>query len=938
MKNASSFVIHGIFCCKRNTKSLDKNLIAIFGGSGLLIYDYIPENGILKMKAGFKCKNEQILDCLIDNDQILIGFAHNRVNCYNFLTNKLIYSTVQEIRCLLYCMSIKKINNSFMMASGTIFNSMIIWDSKYPKTITNVSGHSGVIFHISFHSTLPLIATGSDDRTLCLWKYSFSSSEISTISIFRIFSSYGHDARLWDCQFGENCIISSSEDAACKIWDFEGKELTTIGGHVGKHIWKTDIKGNLIITGGNDSSIKLWDIKILLGLEGQSSTIPSLERLSELQLKEECVRGLIFSKNCNDLYMSLYSGYIWKFTLNLNKWQEVVVPGMIKTSGLYNFLVLTEDEKYLMTGDANGNIFLIDLMSNFKLTKIVVDNTRIMKIYKIDKILFVCTANSYIYEYDINCLSLLRKYSLPSSGFATYIVIYNEYKVIGDSKGNIHIFDVDMNIKTLKNVHKYTVSYLKVHNNELYSAGNNGKINHYLFQGDPLQVKIDFEVKTGPIVSVNKIIINDNRFLVSGFYESEFYLYDISNSTILFHIKAGGWKHPFAIMEEKSEKTVTFSLSYAGLKNQELFYYIQDIDINSICITLEPSFHGLQVNCVKIIEISNNTNIIITGSEDTMIRVHEHNKTNNTVTSVDAVQRHTSSITSISVNKLPEYKPICLTSGGKRQMNIFELNESHPYLRLLAYYPPSFAEELDQRILSSLLITIDSRNHLVLCGDSEGILQIYIFDNKNNIINPIGISKLGKPILSLENIKFNILIGTSEGRLCTIDLEKEINSYLEKKEEVKPYYTKQSLFSEIINVKGEMIHPMGINAMKITNINGFYILVSVGDDQGVSLTVFNSNGCSQIYREKLENISSSALRSVDINGSMIIVGGYDQKCLIFKFSDLENIVRLVSNGLGDSSLINKVCDYNSPISMIEDISFLNEYIYIVGSGMEILKD
>ena len=58
---------------------------------------------------------------------------------------------------------------------------------------------------------------------------------------------FGHTARVWDCQFVDQYLISISEDATCRVWkntlvskgegDEEGDCLACWEGHIGKNVW-----------------------------------------------------------------------------------------------------------------------------------------------------------------------------------------------------------------------------------------------------------------------------------------------------------------------------------------------------------------------------------------------------------------------------------------------------------------------------------------------------------------------------------------------------------------------------------------------------------------------------------------------------------------------------------------------------------------------------
>lgn len=55
---------------------------------------------------------------------------------------------------------------------------------------------------------------------------------------------YGHTARVWDARLLPTVIVSVGEDATCKLWDYSGRCLNTVGGHSGRSIWSMAVSAD----------------------------------------------------------------------------------------------------------------------------------------------------------------------------------------------------------------------------------------------------------------------------------------------------------------------------------------------------------------------------------------------------------------------------------------------------------------------------------------------------------------------------------------------------------------------------------------------------------------------------------------------------------------------------------------------------------------------
>lgn len=169
----------------------------------------------------------------IEDDQFLLISIHNTVAFWNSKTGGVSLTSSCKEQCILYSARLKTFRNEVLVATGTVFNHVLLWkpnvseDShEYKDVYKRFLGHEGVIFSIHFHPELAQLLSVSDDRSIRLWC-------IDTEVCLRIF--YGHTARVWDALFVDERLVSIGEDATCIIWNVNnGSILKKFKGHKGR--------------------------------------------------------------------------------------------------------------------------------------------------------------------------------------------------------------------------------------------------------------------------------------------------------------------------------------------------------------------------------------------------------------------------------------------------------------------------------------------------------------------------------------------------------------------------------------------------------------------------------------------------------------------------------------------------------------------------------
>lgn len=268
-----------------------------------------------------------------DASVAVLATAHNEViplqySCHT--AEIALGAVIAPSRPMLYSAHLSWISgDTVLVAGGTVFGHVVVWKCHLleggkwsTETLFNFEGHEGSIFGmdictitLSDGSTVQLVASCSDDRTIRIWDITtrenkahsqapqpnqvvntgFGGNDIergddvsdSNKEGTPIAAVMGHASRIWGVRFGPECgenalsVYSFGEDATTQRWRLHisrdapagepnpsSSSLTgkmshskTYSLHNGKHLWSramlAEDKAVLIATGGTDSQICL---------------------------------------------------------------------------------------------------------------------------------------------------------------------------------------------------------------------------------------------------------------------------------------------------------------------------------------------------------------------------------------------------------------------------------------------------------------------------------------------------------------------------------------------------------------------------------------------------------------------------------------------------------------------------------------------------------
>ncbi|KAI8973292.1 WD40-repeat-containing domain protein [Mycotypha africana] len=333
-----------------------------------------------------------------DPKQMMLVYAHNFAEVYEFSSTtrelELIYSVQCETRCILYSARIYgHTMEKMIIASGTVFNEVHLW-KPHVKNANNdaivfekLTGHEGVIFGLRFNEDGSQLASVSDDRTIRIWPLKEEKNK-------RPLVLFGHTARIWDCQFVNEYLVSISEDSTCRVWrntllqdkkdendEDDGSCIACWEGHAVKNVWSCAINptSKIVATGGQDSGIRLWSLTSVT-----NTTIDSDKDLIEFPLplgrEEDNIRNFAVIQS-RWIIAVTETGYILKCDLHASlalDWREVEFDASYRN---YAIMQNSECGRVVVIGNIVGELVFISPTDEFKPFKIAAHKQKLFEIF-----------------------------------------------------------------------------------------------------------------------------------------------------------------------------------------------------------------------------------------------------------------------------------------------------------------------------------------------------------------------------------------------------------------------------------------------------------------------------------------------------------------------------------------------------------------------------
>lgn len=172
--------------------------------------------------------------------------------------------------------------NGRILAAGTANDGKVrIWRLADGQCLAVLDRHTNIVWTLAFSADGALLASGSQDHTVCLWDTRHVEASAETIKLLHTLTAHtggmGHLAFTTDGRL----LASTGADSQICLWESAtGRLLATLHGQgAGFNYLAFNATGTLLTTGGKDCIVWLWDVAAALAPHGRPRE-PLVARLS----------------------------------------------------------------------------------------------------------------------------------------------------------------------------------------------------------------------------------------------------------------------------------------------------------------------------------------------------------------------------------------------------------------------------------------------------------------------------------------------------------------------------------------------------------------------------------------------------------------------------------------------------------------------------------
>ncbi|CAG9769307.1 unnamed protein product [Ceutorhynchus assimilis] len=885
--------------------NLNLSKLIIFGGKHISLTSCPQGNFEEIEKSTHHILSDWILAVKwIENDnKIATVFMHNKLTIWNkdFLKE---ISVKCEERCILYSAHIcYDSHKELLILSGTVFSEVLLWkplnshENKCSPVLKRLKEHNGVIFSIDYNPDNGLICATSDDRSAVLWK--MTSTNPQDIQINKLCQVYEHLARIFRCLILKECFITVGEDSLIIVWDFNGSLLRKIETHQGGAVWSLGYNKNLdvICSGGNDGAITTFRVN--------PKVVKDYSSLPNREIPK--IVGLLRAGNMiclSEKAVLYYHDVIW---------QEVArYPDLQK----YCILQISPCKRLFALAGFDGQIYIY--RENHLINKFFLQHkSRIFAFHWLDCNRFLVTQKDGIlilYFIFNNTINFIQSFIFPSSKerWPTCACALNDHIILGDRKGNIYNFKIghESPINTQKKSHSYLgVTYLYFENNLIISLGRDGFIKRYKLSNNNLECIDSNKTKFSWLVGL------ENNLLLS-FSGDNFVVSDFKFQRILFETKCGGGHR---------------SWDYVTNSKSIIFSFIKQKIIHTCQLNMEDfmpkdvieGFHVREINALKVLKLSEDYHLVISGGEDTILRlsIAQFNR----IKILETFKIHLSSIRAINYYKLNINKYLLITAGGRAQIICWQIeiqDEKISCIEKCNFYESVSQEEGETRIMHLCIANIHEQLYL-FAGRSDGLIKIFSISTDMNLKLENSISHSNHCISNLALIKGGVNIDL----LASMATDGNLKFW-----SISDICYNQS--NEALNFF--KIHQSGITSFSYILKDDRLITLTGGDDNCISLTLFGIHKQNSFISLAKINVDQNfAIHCAQITGAFLLNGYFitssiDQRIVISKWLYKDNEVKF--------SMLEK---YDTAIADPQGLEAILDkrslYLYIFGNGIECVK-
>ena len=707
------------------------------------------------------------------------------------------HSVLGGARCFLYSLAFLgdvADPDSVLVASGTVFGSVVLWTVSLPPCGTageakatetaRLGPHTGVIVRLTFSADGSSLCSASDDRSVKVWLRGSDGLYMERHTL------QAHLARVWDCvavpggngvDTDPGVVVSCGEDGTCRVWNMEsGQPFVSMEGHLGR-LWRTCVapERQLVATGGEDSSIKIWPLlraDMLPHAEESIQTFtlehdntPDGNAASHSDSKSECMKCLVWSSDgpTGALLAASAQGKVYRGDRSDQPGSPLRC--IWHADGLSFSAAATAGSHGLLLGDVRGRAAILGSLTDSS-TGIVwqAHDHRVLAVWWLPHMqdsVFTASPHGEIRMWRLETglqPSLHATFCCEASTATSALAVMvcplaapaekpTVMFLFGDRKGNLNAFEypitepteqttpmaeliggtnacnvmlprIDGVLKTSATVRRGgRINTITIHRGTAYVLARDGYIVRYAIEiGDDgaVALRLIGKIKAGGGISnidglifgrpsqistpTGKLTVNagangqaysldaEGDVFISGFHSTDFVLWNSTRHYQVCRIPCGGGRRPYAVTHDP-DNPADYKVAFASERGSTVQLHARqqrDLSAVSPLLSLHSSYHGREVNAVALVRLSRCTSqvksasspvVMVTGGEDTMLKVTGHDFAGCAAGQGRGIGQHTlhghpSAVKALCFTQIDGRWPIVISAGAKEAVMAWQLS------------------------------------------------------------------------------------------------------------------------------------------------------------------------------------------------------------------------------------------------------------------------
>ncbi|RKP06976.1 hypothetical protein THASP1DRAFT_31214 [Thamnocephalis sphaerospora] len=601
--------------------------------------------------------------CCESPTQVAVAFAHNFVELWSYPEHRLLRRIGCEEKCLLYAARFFGHHEAgLQFAAGTVFNEVILWRPTEKEAVMDcedrcvqlrLRGHEGVVFSVRFSRDGKRIASVSDDRTARVWSLVDERARPAIL--------YGHQSRVWDCQFAGDVLVSVSEDRTCRVWrdDANAEDMACLAvwaGHRVKNARCVAVNPSctIVATGGDDSGVRLWPLDSL-----RAGLVDTDDQLIDVVLpdasnvmRKESIRNFVHV-SADSVVVSTFSGCIVRHQLSTHNWQALYEDIALVS---YCSMAASPDGLLVVCGSMGGTLTFLDANGAREPTLLQANVGKVFEIFVLQgqkageyDVFSSVVAGDLVwsrYIVESNTAHVIAVFELPKFTVVASVAlcITSGILMCGSREGALLAYDVRMALQCidsskapshltaaweLRRAHgRDTVTSVTVRHEasglQAWTTGRDGAYVQWRVQiaDDDAECRdITLERALRSRITkgwLERMYFADGEVILAGFFQKRFFLF---NETQKYEAMACGGAHRRWRLRLEDDRAKQISFAFIRAERVHAYQFNPATSAQStLPPKLQDNFHGREIRTVQLLaEAQGADPVLLTAGEDGVV-------------------------------------------------------------------------------------------------------------------------------------------------------------------------------------------------------------------------------------------------------------------------------------------------------------------------------